>query len=622
MLGSRAMPGLRTDVAAPPRLAGLRRPALLWALLHAPLVLVLFAPAIRPALAELGSGFRLALWPAFAIQAAGLTLLGFALGLPLTRWPRLYRLAAPALVALGLAVLALDAQIFIGTGFHLNRFVVRSLLQPSALSEIGIPAREATLAAAGGLAFIAADAAAGARFLSRFATSQRVWPLALLLATAVGAERLCSATLAWAGGSGVLAATQSLPLQAPLPLGPFLDRLAGRPADPLEGHLAIRGPGGLPPGVVPAAIRFARRPDVVLAVVESLRAEFLDPETMPRTWDRSRSGALFLHHVSAASSTTYSLFGMLYGLEARDTESVLASGRPPLLFGALRANGYRVHALAASSVDWMGLKETAFAEVAGDLETGFPGATGAERDEVLATRARAFLASAGEQPFFLLLFFDGTHFGYSYPARSARLGPVWDGRSSLDATRAPGELVERRARNAAYEVDWKLDELLRLVEARRGRRPLVFVTGDHAEEFKERGRLGHGSGVNREQVHVPMVVVGEGVPALRHQGVTSHVDFVPTLFRLLGDRTPPERYADGADMFGAAPDRFVQTTVGWQPVHALVSRDLKVAFGGLQGTVITDFADQPLRDGGARAAARMGDLLRALGRPPAMAMRP
>jgi uncharacterized protein len=116
-------------------------------------------------------------------------------------------------------------------------------------------------------------------------------------------------------------------------------------------------------------------------------------------------------------------------------------------------------------------------------------------------------------------------------------------------------------------------------------------------------------------------VMGEGVPALRHEGVTSHADFVPTLFRLLGDRTPPERYADGADMFRAGPDRFVQTTVGWQPVQALVSRDLKVAFGGLQGTVITDFADRPLRDGGARAAARMGDLLRALGRSPAMAMR-
>lgn len=612
------MPGPGTESAAPA--AGLRRPALLWALLHAPLVVLLFSPAILPALRDTGAGFRAALWPAFLVQAAGLSLLVFAVALPLSSRPRLYRLAAPAAVALGLAVLALDAQIFIGTGFHLNRFVLRSLFQPSALSEIGVPAREAALAAAVGLAFIAGDLAAGAWFLGRFASPRRAWPLALLVAGAVVAERLVTSTLAWAGGGAVLAASQSLPLQPPLPLGPALDRLAGRPPDPLHGHLALRAPGALPPGVAPESIRFERRPDVVLAVMESLRAEFLDAETMPRTFERARSGTVFERHVAAASATTYAMFGLLYGLEARSTEPVLAARRPPLLFGALGANGYRVRVLAASSVDWMGLKEAAFGEVGADLETAFPGRTGADRDEVLMARARAALEAAGDEPLFLMLFFDGTHFGYSYPPRSARLAPAWDGESSLEATRAPGHLVEARARNAAHEVDWKLDELLRLVEARRGRAPLVIVTGDHAEEFKERGRLGHGSGVNREQVHVPMAIVGPGVPAGRHPGATGHADVVPTLFRLLGDRTPPERYADGADMFQSAPDRFVQTTVGWRPVHALVSRDLKVAFGGLQGTLITDFEDRPLQDGGARAAARMGDLLRALGGTPAMAM--
>ncbi|HEU4384840.1 MAG TPA: sulfatase-like hydrolase/transferase [Anaeromyxobacteraceae bacterium] len=613
------MSGSWSAEPASPRPTGLRWPALLWALLHVPLVLLLFSPAILPALAEVGSGFRLALWPALALQAIGLTLLGFALGLPLSVRPRLYRVAAPALLALGLAVLALDAQIFIGTNFHMNRFVLRSLFQPSALREIGIPAREAAVAAAVGLAFIVADTAAGAWFLRRFASARRAWPLALALAGAVAAERLFTAAMVWTGGGPVLAASQSLPLQPPLPLGPVLDRIAGRPSDPLRG-LSLEGRGHLPPGATPASVRFQRRPDVVLALVESLRAEFLEPDTMPRTSERARSGAVFERHVAAASATTYTVFGLLYGLEARNAEAVLASGRPPLLFGALKANGYRVHILAASSVDWMGLKETAFAEVAGDLETAFPGASGSERDEVLMARARAFLESAGDEPLFLMLFFDGTHFGYSYPLRSARLEPVWDGQRSLEATRAPGHLIERRARNAAYEVDWKLDELLRLVEARRGRRPLVFLTGDHAEEYKEKGRLGHGSGVNREQVHVPMAVMGEGVPPLRHDGVTSHVDFVPTLFRLLGDRTPPERYADGVDMLQASPDRFAQTTVGWQPVHALVSRDLKVAFGGLQGTVVTDFDDRPLEDGSARAAARLGELLRALGRSPAMAM--
>src|SRR5574337_1057522 len=133
-------------IAAPaPPAAGLRWPALLWALVHLPLALFLFLGSMRSAVSELPPGFGAALWPAFAVQAAGLSLLAFALGLPFSFWPRIYRVAAPALVALTAAGLALDAQIYLGTGFHVNGFVVRSLLQPAALKEIGIPAGEAAL---------------------------------------------------------------------------------------------------------------------------------------------------------------------------------------------------------------------------------------------------------------------------------------------------------------------------------------------------------------------------------------------------------------------------------------------------------------------------------------------
>lgn len=602
---------------------GLRWPALLWALAHLPLVLLLFLGSFRMAASELPPGFGAALWPAFAVQAAGLMLLAFALGLPFSFWPRVYRLAGPALVALTVALLALDAQIYLGTGFHVNGFVVRSLLQPAALKEIGIPAGEVAVAAAVGLAFLAADTAAGAWFLRRFAAPRRVWALSLGLLGLAVAERLYTATLAWSGGSGVFAAGQTLPLQVPLRMARFLNDLTGRTHamldDPFAGVAAASR--ALPEGVAPEAVHFERRPDVVVALVESLRADFFDAQTMPHAWQRAQAGTIFENHVAAASSTTYTLFGLLYGMEARKMDAVVGSGRPPLLFRALRANGYQVRVLAASSVDWMGLKDSVFAQLGDDLETSFTGVTGGDRDEALLERARARVVQARtDQPLFLLLFFDGTHFNYSYRPRADRFHPAWNGAESIKATRAPGELVKNRARNSALEVDWKLDEILQLVEAQRGRRPLLFVTGDHAEEFKERGRLGHGSGVNREQVHVPMAVVGDGVPAGRHQGATGHADFVPTLFRLLGDRNPPERYSDGTDMFQASPDRFVLTTVGWQPVHGLVSRDLKVTFGGLQGTVISDFADQPLSDGSARVAARLRDVLRALGRSPAVAM--
>jgi membrane-anchored protein YejM (alkaline phosphatase superfamily) len=141
----------------------------------------------------------------------------------------------------------------------------------------------------------------------------------------------------------------------------------------------------------------------------------------------------------------------------------------------------------------------------------------------------------------------------------------------------------------------------------------VVFTGDHAEEFREKGHLGHGSDVTREQVHVPLVILGDAVPRGRFDTVTSHVDVVPTIFSLLGADTPPSLHSDGVSVFDAPADRFVLTTVGWEPRYAVVGKDLKVmVYAGLAGAKVTDLDDQPLPDGEARLGANAGRILRAL----------
>src|SRR5512138_671904 len=232
--------------------------------------------------------------------------------------------------------------------------------------------------------------------------------------------------------------------------------------------------------------------------------------------------------------------------------------------------------------------------------------------------AMRFVASAGDQPVFLFLFFVGTHFNYSYPPRSAVFSPVWDGAGVLKASATPGERILARARNSAYEVDQKLDEFLTWMEKERGRKPLVVWTGDHAEEMREQGHVGHGSALTVQQIHVPMVVTGDGVPVGRSEAPTSHADVVPTILRLLGDDHPPERYSDGVSMFDAPQDRFVLASLGWEPRYAAIGKDLKVSFygmdAGMGGVTISDPFDRPLPDGEARFSALAPRILRVFGR--------
>lgn len=590
------------------------RPAFFWALGHGLLVVLFFASALQRALEPLPTGSAALLGVGFLVEGLSLGLVAFVATLPLLLLGRRYRWAAPLLIGLITLFFFLDSLAFASLGFHVNGLVLQVAMQPGALRETGLPVGEVVLLGAGAAGLLALDVWLGSRFLERRAGGGVLrWVLVVLGLWAV--ERIGVAALTFTTGQAAMAAGTTLPLQPPIRMNKLLAKITGR--DPIRDlRLDALPQAGTPPGSLdPAAIRFTRRPDVVFLLIESLRADFLTPEVMPNLWRLAEEGTVFTRHYSTASSTHFALFSLFYGLDAQRRDAVVGAGRSPLLFPALRQNGYRLSLLAASSVDWMGLKDTVFRDVQDGLQTDFVG-KGHERDRAMMAQARRIVAEAGPDPLFLFLFFEGTHFNYSYDERSAVFRPAWDGKGSIAAVRVDRELLLNRARNAAREVDAKIAEFLAHWEATRGTRPTIVVTGDHGEEFREHGRVGHSSDVTDEQIHVPMVVVDETLPKGRIDRVTAHVDVLPTLLALLGDEHDPSLYADGVAMHRAPEDRYVLATVGWEPRFALVGSDLKVRFlgqdGGFGSVQVTDPFDDPIPDAEARFAQEAPRLLRRL----------
>ena len=595
----------------------MRRPALMWALLHAPIILLLYRSSLLRALHDLPGVLGPGMIVAWCVEAAFIASLPWLAVLPLSFKPRLYRYAVPAALALWTTVLSVDAQLYDAMGFHLNGLFVSVLLQPRMLAEVGIPIGRVVWFLSGAAFWLAADTLVGSRFITRFAAPHRVWTWALALIALQAFERVGVATLTYFGGSAVFASSTIILLELPLRLNHVLTPLTGRRDDPsgepLSASLLPTTPA--PEALAPDAVHFTRKPDVLLVLVESLRSDFLTAETMPRLWARSAHGTRFVRHYASASSTHYALFSLFFGLNGQKLETVLGAGSRPLLLEAFRANGYQMRLITASSVDWMGMKRTVFADVADDLDTDLPG-VGATRDSAMIARARSWVGHADRRPLLLVLFFDGTHFNYTYPPRSAEFAPVWDGVGSLrDADTAA---MRRRAQNAAYEVDWKLDEFLAAFRSLRGRDPVLFVTGDHGEAFREQGLVGHGERVTEQEIHVPMVVFDSRMPIGVMETPTSHVDVMPTLFGLLGDTHPAASYCDGMRMTDADSSRYVLSTTGWSPWYAVVGMREKVTFfgldAGLGGVKVTDPADHPLPGGAANLAGQAAQILRAFSR--------
>ena len=147
-----------------------------------------------------------------------------------------------------------------------------------------------------------------------------------------------------------------------------------------------------------------------------------------------------------------------------------------------------------------------------------------------------FLESHRDERFFLFLHTYLTHDPYVAPPRYDALfrdekGPdpaPWvpaKGRHHLDA-------YDRTIRAA----DDLVGELLAALEhTGLAKNTLVVLLSDHGESFGEHGIAGHGFAAHREQLWIPLILRGPGIPAGRRiDAPISIVDVLPTISGLMG----------------------------------------------------------------------------------------
>jgi hypothetical protein len=127
---------------------------------------------------------------------------------------------------------------------------------------------------------------------------------------------------------------------------------------------------------------------------------------------------------------------------------------------------------------------------------------------------------------FFIIFWDGTHFDYSWPkAEGAKFTPFATEFAyfKIFHSQMNIELIRNRYRNAVHHIDSLFGEFLQ----KAPEDALIAFTGDHGEEFFDHGHLFHLSHLVDAQTSVPLYLkLGtkkETVPML------THIDIMPTL---------------------------------------------------------------------------------------------
>jgi membrane-anchored protein YejM (alkaline phosphatase superfamily) len=127
---------------------------------------------------------------------------------------------------------------------------------------------------------------------------------------------------------------------------------------------------------------------------------------------------------------------------------------------------------------------------------------------------------------FIIVFWDGTHFDYSWPKTEApRFVPFANEFAYFKTFHSQTniELIRNRYRNAVHYMDSLFGSFLQ----KTPEDAIIAFTGDHGEEFFDHGHLFHCSHLADAQTCVPIYLkIGKKKETLP---IGAHIDIMPTL---------------------------------------------------------------------------------------------
>jgi hypothetical protein len=360
------------------------------------------------------------------------------------------------------------------------------------------------------------------------------------------------------------------------------------------------------------------RPNIVVIVVDSLREDMLNPETMPHVSARLDSSRVFHNHLSSGNATRFGLFGMLYGLHGSYWRAVYNEQRSPVLIDQLIEQDYDLQVLSSASMNYPEFRSTAWVRIEEDVDDRILPKPGQGLDDGVAEHFAEWLArpGAGDKPFFSFLLLDAPHQSYAFTPEFAVFEPFADDVSYLELARAKSpddiELIKNRYKNAVLYSDDVVRRLLATLSAAGELDDtIVVITGDHGEEFLENGYMGHTSNFTLEQLHVPFLMFGPGIAAGDEHLPTSHIDLPATLLEALGaDPAQREEWSLGGSLLAPEADRR-RVASGWDDLAVYTPGGiLHVPLAGYGGSVdVYDARWQLVTEDGAILKAEAGALV-------------
>jgi uncharacterized protein len=501
-------------------------------------------------------------------------------------WPTRHKLIigiALSFATLSLLLIRIDRTIFDLYNFHFNDFVLNLLLTPGGIDSLG-GGSDSYMSSAVVVASIALIQLALWIISVPIASRIHFRPQKYLIAAfsmVIVAAQLSYGIGDLRNDANILDSADHYPLFLRVRFRGLAHKFGYQPAAREPSIIAKIDSSRLKYPLHPMQYNGITRPlNIVWLVAESLRVDQLDPQIMPNSFAFSRRGQNFRQHYSSGNGTREGLFGMFYGLYGSYWNNFLHANQEPVLLDRMQALNYQMDIRTSARFSYPEFDKTLFEGVPKSLlhEDEFK-EDAWQRDRDNTSALIDFIRKREpSKPFLTFLFYESTHARYTFPDEAIIRKPYLQAVDYTEMSRAKlapfANQLRNRYSNSAHWVDIQLGRIYKSLEQQHLLdNTVVIVTGDHGEEFMEKGFWGHNSSFVEEQTRPPLIVWMPGKPHRDIQRITSHMDIAVTLLQMLGASNDIGDYALGRNLFDESPRDFVVVS-DWHSI-AVVADDFK-----------------------------------------------
>ena len=322
--------------------------------------------------------------------------------------------------------------------------------------------------------------------------------------------------------------------------------------------------------------------NIIWLAAESWRADTLNEQIMPNTWQFAKQATRFTQNYSGGNGTRAGVFSMFMGMPASYWFQFLQEQRGAAIIDVMHKQDYQMRFFTSALFSYPEFDRTIFAQVPDNKMQALQrsGKPSWQNDQQNVSDLLQFIDKRdASKPFFTFMFFESPHARYFFPPESVIAKPYRDDLNyatlSREALRQDIVPIKNRYINAVSHLDSQYKRVFDyLIDKNLLDNTIVILVGDHGEEFMEHGFWGHNSTFVDEQVRTPLVIYAPKQAAKVIDRLTSHSDIVPTMMPMLGVTNPNSDYSIGFNLLG---DEVREHTyiADWDKL-AYVDKDVKI----------------------------------------------